>query len=337
MQIDGKRVLVTGGAGFIGSNLVDGLLDRGCAVRALDDLSVGTRDNLARAVARGAELVVADVRDVDAARAAAEGCEVVMHLAVSCLRVSLFDPWPSHDVNAGGTLALCQALVDLPVERLVYCSSSEVYGTALAAPMDEEHPTRPTTVYGASKLAGERYALAYYETHQLPVVVVCPFNTYGYREHVIGPSGEVIPKMTLRALAGEPPIIFGDGEQTRDFTFVTDTVAGLIAVAEADDVLGRRVNLAYGREASIAEIARLISDAAGTGVRPIHGPVRPADVRRHFADVSRIHSVTGWTADVSVEEGIQRYVAWFKERHGLELEAMLAMEQERNWERPGGA
>lgn len=332
MRIEGRTVLLTGGAGFIGSNVADALLERGARVRVLDDLSTGHRANLTEALERGAELIVGDVGDRETARSAAEECDVVLHLAVGNLRESLQDPWSSHDRNAGATLALCEAVKDLGLERFVYCSSSEAYGSAEITPMTEDHPTRPTTVYGASKLAGEWYALSYRATHGLPVTVVRPFNTYGYREHVLGTSGEVIPKMTLRALAGESPVIFGDGEQTRDFTFVTDTAAGLLAATECDELVGGIVNIAYGREVSVNRIAELVCAAAGTGVEPVHRDARPADVRRHYADVSRARSVLGWQAEVPIEDGIERYVRWFADRHGHELRSMLEHEQERNWE-----
>ena len=331
MQIDGKRVLVTGGAGFIGSNLVDALLDRGCFVRAVDDFSVGSEDNLVEARERGAEVVRADVRDTDAMGEAARGIDVVMHLAVSCLRVSLLDPWPSHTVNAGGTLALLEAVKNLPIERFVYCSSSEIYGTAKTAPMAEDHPTEPTTVYGASKLAGEGYALSYVATHDLPVVVVRPFNTYGYREHHEGPSGEVIPKMVLRALGGEPPVIFGDGSQTRDFTFVPDTVRGLILATESDEILGEAINIAYGREVSISRIAELVCESIDSTLEPVYSTPRPADVKRHYADVTKARERLGFQAEIPIEEGIERYVQWFRERHP-DVGALLAADVERNWE-----
>jgi UDP-glucose 4-epimerase len=255
-----------------------------------------------------------------------------MHLACSCLRVSLTDPWASDRVNAQGTLTTLDAAARAGVKRFLYCSSSEVYGTAVREPMDENHPTRPTTVYGASKLAGEGYALAYLDTHGLPVSIVRGFNTYGYREHVSGPSGEVIPKMTLRALAGQPPIILGDGTQTRDFTFVSDTVNGLIAAAECDALVGGVVNVAYGREVSIARIAELVCAACETDVKPLHAPARPADVRRHCAGIQRARELFDYRPEVPIVEGIRRYVEYFREHHGHAVDQLLAADRERNWE-----
>jgi UDP-glucose 4-epimerase len=332
MKLDGRPVLVTGGAGFIGSNLVDALVERGCSVRVVDDLSTGYEENLAEALSGGkVELVEADIRDAAAMREAVRGVDAVLHLAVSNLRVSLSDPWPSHEVNAGGTLTLLEAVKDAGVERFLYCSSSEVYGTAVSVPMEESHPTQPTTVYGASKLAGEWYALAYSRTHRLPVVVARPFNTYGFREHHEGASGEVIPKMAVRALNGRQPVIFGDGSQTRDFTFITDQVRGLIAAAECDQLLGREVNLGRGQEVSILRIAELVCEACGTEVDPVLSDPRPADVDRHLAGVERARELLGFEAEVGIEEGIPAYLAWLRERYP-DPSALIEEERERNWE-----
>jgi UDP-glucose 4-epimerase len=331
MEIDSKRVLVTGGAGFIGSNLVDALLERGAFVRAIDDFSVGHERNLIHARELGAEIVRADITDSEATRLALRGIDVVMHLACSCLRVSLGRPRLSHEINAGGTLNVLEAAAEVGLERFVYCSSSEVYGSAKTELMAESHPTEPTTVYGASKLAGEWYTLAYSNTHSLPAVVVRPFNTYGYREHVGGPSAEVIPKMTLRALCGQPPVIFGDGTQSRDFTFVTDTVRGIIAATESDAMVGQRVNIAFGLEVTIGRIGELVCAACSSGVSPVHTRPRPADVQRHAADVSKARELLGFAPEVAIEEGISRFVSWFSEQFGNELGALLAADSERNW------
>ncbi|HLI32586.1 MAG TPA: NAD-dependent epimerase/dehydratase family protein [Solirubrobacteraceae bacterium] len=339
MQIAGRHVLVTGGAGFIGSNLVDHLVANGARVRILDNLSTGTRANIEGALAGGAELQVGDVRSAADVAAAIDEVDIVMHLACSCLRVSLQRPRASHDVNAGGTLTVLEAAARAGVARFLYCSSSEAYGTAQMDVMAEDHLTQPTTVYGASKLAGEWYTLAYWRVHGLPVVIVRPFNTYGYREHVSGPSGEVIPKMTLRALAGQRPVILGDGRQTRDFTFVTDTVRGLLSAVECDALVGEIVNIASGSEVSIERVAELVCRACGSDCAPLYAPARPADVRRHRADVRKARGRLGFEPTVAIEEGIERYVAWFKEHHLDEIDRLLAHDKQRNWElaAPAGA
>jgi len=331
MRVDGKSVLVTGGAGFIGSNLVDALVDRGCRVRVVDDLSVGSEDNLADAIERGqVELAVADIADTAAMGEALRGIDVVFHMAVSCLRVSLYDPWESHNVNAGGTLSLLDACIASDIERFLYCSSSEVYGSAVQTPMSEDHPTQPTTVYGASKLAGEWYALSYLKTHGLPVAVARPFNTYGYREHHEGASGEVIPKMVVRALNGVPPTIFGDGSQTRDFTFVTETAAGLIGACECDELVGGAVNIAFGREVSIARIAELVCGMCASELEPVHADARPADVHRHYADTTKARQLFGFDAKIPIEDGLDKYVTWFRGQHP-DPRPLLEEGIEQNW------
>jgi UDP-glucose 4-epimerase len=313
VKLSGHRVLITGAAGFIGSHLADRLAGT-CALRLVDDFSVGSRDNLRQLEgAQDVEIIAADVTDTDRMADLVAGTDVVFHLAISCLRTSLHDPFLSHDTNAGGTLAVGLAARDAGVERFVYVSSSEIYGTALSVPMREEHPCEPTTVYGASKLAGEHYALALWRTYGLPVSVVRPFNTYGPREPWATSRAEVIPRFTLQLLNGRSPVVYGDGTQTRDFTFVDDTVTGLVAAAECDALVGQVVNVARGGEASILDVAQRLCRVTGVDLPVVRAEARPGDVRRHFADVAKARRLLGFRARIDLDEGLERTVAWIRE------------------------
>lgn len=325
---------MTGGAGFIGSNLVDALAARETdEIIVADDFSSGKRENVAQHASnprvRVAEL---DIRNKDAVRAIMRGVDAVYHLAVQCVRVSIRDPYLVHDVNATGTLHLLTAALDENIKRFVYCSSSEVYGTATRVPMDEEHPPAPTTPYGASKLAGEVYARSFFLTYGLPVTVVRPFNTYGPREHFEGPYGEVIPKFVVRALNDAPLVIFGDGTQTRDFTEVSDTVRGLCMAGECDALVGDAVNIARGQEVSVATLAQIVLDTLPESKSVIeHQAPRPGDVLRHYADITKARRVLGFEPRSALREGVKRYVDWLR-RSEFDPRAMLRQEKLRNWE-----
>jgi UDP-glucose 4-epimerase len=327
-----RRVLVTGGAGFIGSHLVDALVSRGDDVAVVDNLSVGVRENLAQHASNPrVTLHVADILDKTAMRSLVAGHDVVFHLATQCLRLSLFDPEAVHRINTEGTLNVLLAAAAAGVHRFVYVSSSEVFGTAREVPMSEDHPFDPTTIYGASKLAGELYAAAVRRTHGLATVIVRPFNTYGPRSHFEGAYGELIPKFVVRITNGRRPIIFGDGEQTRDFTHVSDTVAGIVAASDADALIGSSVNVARGQEVTVNEIARLVLRACDReDLVPEHGAERLADVRRHHADISRARRLLGFQPLISIEQGIRSYVAWFKSTFH-DPARLLASEQSYNW------
>jgi UDP-glucose 4-epimerase len=313
-------VVVTGGAGFIGSELVRQLAARGDRVTIVDNLVNGREDNVADVLSDRVRLVVADVRDVESVRPHLSGARAVFHLACLGVRHSVHSPLENHEVNATATLRLLAAARDEVVPRFVYVSSSEVYGTARWAPMTEEHPTYPCTVYGASKLAGECYARAYFRTYGYAAVVVRPFNTYGPRSHHEGDSGEVIPKFLLRCLANRPLVVFGDGTQTRDFTYVSDTAAGILLAGESDRAVGETINLGSGSEVTINDLARTIASVAG----------RPRARVQH--DQPRL----GYRPAVGLDEGLRRLLAWYGER-GTSPEQLLEQEIVRNWQAPSQA
>jgi len=328
VDLAGRRVLVTGGAGFIGSHVVDELVRVGAAVTAIDDLSVGARENLRSAEAHGVRIVVGDVRDRALLERELDGSSVVVHMACDNLRASLANPERSHDVNATGSLRVALASVEAGVDRLVYVSSSEAYGSAVRMPMDEEHPLLPTTVYGAAKAAGELYSQSCMRAYGLPVTVIRPFNSYGPRSHATGTSAEVIPRFTSRILAGLPPVVFGSGAQMRDFTSVEETAEGIVAAAASDDLVGEAVNIAYGHGVSVREICDLLLEILGSDLQPDVVEGRPGDVERHYADTTKAREVLGFEPRVGMREGLERYVEWFKANGQAEVASAEAV---RNW------
>jgi UDP-glucose 4-epimerase len=338
--LEGARVLVTGGAGFIGSHLVEELLRRrgAAAVHVLDDLSNGSLANLVDLAGdRRLSVEETDVRDEAGVARALDGVDVVFHLACLGVRHSLHAPFENHRVNAEGTLVLLERARAAGVARFVHVSTSEVFGTAQYAPMDERHPTWPETVYGGSKLAGEAYARAAFRTHGMPTVVARPFNTYGRRSHFEGDSGEVIPRTIVRALCGLPPLVFGDGEQTRDFTHVTDTARGLAMLADADAAVGQTVNLGSGSEVTINRLCEIVTAALGRpDLTPTHLEPRPGDVRRLLVDSTLMEQLTGFRTQVPFDEGVADLVQWFRSRRESPQE-MLARIEDRNWSAPATA
>jgi UDP-glucose 4-epimerase len=330
-----NRILVTGGAGFIGSHLVDSLVLSGHKITVLDDFSTGASENLSDAAAKGdVRIVVGSVLDADRVDEALEECSRVFHLAVQCVRRSIGNPRQSHDVNATGTLTVLEAARRHGVERFVYCSSSEVYGNTSTGLLHEDlTPCRPVTIYGGAKLAGEVYTEAYRETYRLPTVVVRPFNAYGPRAHERGDLAEVVPRFVIRVLNGLPPVIFGDGSNGRDFTYVTEVARGISLAGAADQLVGRRVNIAYGRMITVRDVAETVmkvcgrNDLSATMSRP-----RPGDVKALAADTRRAAEMLGYRAEIEFTEGVRRYVGWFRSRYP-DASALLEDEVE-NWHLP---
>jgi UDP-glucose 4-epimerase len=329
------RVLVTGGAGFIGSHLVDALVADGERVTVLDDFSTGEPSNLREAQTSGdVQVVRGSILDEDAVRTAMEHADRVFHLAVQCVRRSLGDPRESHDVNATGTLIVLEAARRMRVRRFVYCSSSEVYGNTSAELLHEDKTVcRPVTVYGGAKLAGEVYSEAYFQTYGMPTVVVRPFNAYGPRAHDRGDLAEVIPRFVIRVLSGYAPVIFGDASNGRDFTYVTEVARGLVLAGASDRTVGKRINIAYGRMVTIREVAETVLRVCARNDLSIelHRP-RPGDVHILAADTRRAAELIGYRAKIPLQAGIERYVAWF--RQTCPDPSALLEERVENWTMP---
>lgn len=336
MELRRKRVVVTGGAGFIGSHLVDVLVAHKNEVVVIDDFSSGSEANLRHHEGNKLlEVARADVRDFPAMEQLLDKADCVFHLATRNVRLSLRHPTVVHDVNVTGTLNVLKAAAAAGVSRFLYCSSSEVNGTADVVPMPEEYHYRPETIYGASKLAGEYYTQVFHRAGWLKTVIARPHNNYGPREHYEGLKGEVIPRFILWAFGGHSPIIFGDGKQTRDFTYVEETATFLVRLLEADQALGETFNVCRGEEVSISEIARLICEVAGAKVVPEYRSSRPSDVLRLYGDPSKLRFVLGNSPSMSIREGLERTVEWF--RHNVPVtEKLIASLRSENWEEVEG-
>lgn len=334
MKSTGINALVIGGAGFIGSELVHQLAAAGTGMTVVDNLATGKRENLAGLPAEKVRFIEGDLRDGELMAPLMKQAQVVYHLACLGVRQSIHSPFENHQVNAEGTLRLLMLARAAHVERFVYVSSSEVYGTGLRVPMDEDHPTYPMTVYGAAKLAGEAYTRAFYRTYGMPTVVIRPFNTYGPRCHHEGDSGEVIPRFMLRAMAGRRLVIFGDGEQTRDFTCVSDTARGILLAGVIEGVEGETINLGYGREITINQLAEEVAAVTGRKVQVKHDIARPGDTLRLYADTGKARRLLGFEAQVSLRQGLEKLRDWYTSL-GKPPGQLLEEEVVHNWEGSG--
>ena len=305
--------LITGGAGFIGSHLVEHLVAAGHDVTVLDDLSSGSRANLA-AVRRQIRFIRGSVTDLNTCRRAAAGVDCVLHhAAVTSVQRSVDEPLVTHQVNATGTLNVLLAAREKGVRRLVYAGSTSAYGNPDTLPNSEEHVTRPLSPYAASKLAGEEYCVAFHATYGLETVVLRYFNIFGPRQDPNSQYAAVVPRFITTALAGERPTIFGDGGQTRDFVYIANIVhANLLAARAPAGVVGQVFNVGCGKGVSVNQLWEHIRTLAGVPLAPHYTQGRAGEVRNSVAGLAKTTRLLGYQPIIDFEEGLRQTVAFYR-------------------------
>ena len=322
MQLKGKKILVTGADGFIGSHLVEALLALGCDVRAFvyynSFSSWGWLDTLAPDVIRDLDVFSGDIRDPNGVFEAMQGCDVVFHLAaLIAIPFSYHSPDSYVDTNIKGTLNVLQAARRLGTERVLITSTSEVYGTAQYAPIDEKHPFQGQSPYSATKIGADRLAESFCRSFETPVVIVRPFNTYGPRQS----ARAVIPTIITQLLLGQTTLKLGDLTPTRDFNYVKDTVQGFIALAEADSAVGKEINIATDTEFSVGDVAKILVSELNPDAQIITDAqrIRPeaSEVFRLIGDNTLITTLTNWQPRFELAAGLRDTIAWFKETDNL--------------------
>ena len=312
---DAKLYLVTGGAGFIGSNVVEALVRRGDRVRVLDDFSTGRRENLA--AMPEVSIVEGDLRDRAAVERAVAGADGVFHeAALRSVPRSVDDPFSSNEVNVTGTLVLLLACRKAGVRRVVYASSSSVYGDDPALPKVETMPTRPISPYAVSKLAAEHYCQTFARLYGVETVSLRYFNVFGPRQNPESKYSAVIPRFLAQALAGEPLEVHGDGEQSRDFTYIDNVVQANLRAMEAPGVSGEIFNVACGTRHSLLAIADAIGEFLGRRLERAHVAPRPGDVRHTHADIAKAERLLGYRPSVDFATGMRRTCEYFVARFG---------------------
>lgn len=307
-----SSILVTGGAGFIGSHLVDRLLKDGFNVTVLDDLSTGKLDNLAgHKDEENFYFIRGDIRDSDLVKRALKDVDAVFHEAalVSVSR-SVKAPILTNEVNVTGTLNLLKACLDSDVKRFIFSSSTAIYGDTKTLPISEDAVPQPISPYAVSKLAAENYTRVFYEVYGLETVCLRYFNVYGPRQEY-GPYSGVITIFINRLKQGKPPIVYGDGEQTRDFVEVQDVVEANLLALKKKDAVGQIINIATGLPTTVNQLAKLLQEIMGrTELKPVHAEPRLGDIRYNYADIGRARKILGYKPKVSLKAGLTRLVEW---------------------------
>jgi UDP-glucose 4-epimerase len=306
--------LITGVAGFIGSNLAHALIERGQEVRGIDNFSHGRRENIAGMI-RHFDFRNADITNASAIRSACDGVDYVLHqAALGSVPRSLADPMATNQANVAGTLGVLEAARDAGVKRVIFASSSSVYGNTPTLPKQEHMQFNPISPYAVSKCAGELYCRSFYNVLGLETVCLRYFNVFGPRQHPTSQYAAVIPRFIRQMLNGEQPTIFGDGEQCRDFTFVDNVVsANLLACeAPAHKACGRAFNVASGKNFSLNELYMILQQITGFDLPPAYAAERPGDVRDSLADTTEAHEALGYETLVAFPEGLEKTVEWYQ-------------------------
>lgn len=322
MRLKNKKVLVTGACGFIGSHLVERLLEEGCDVKAFvfynSFNSWGWLDRLPKDRLHHIEVIVGDIRDHSRVKVAVKDADIVFHLAALIgIPFSYCSPDSYVDTNIKGTLNVLQASRDSGTERIIVTSTSEVYGTAKYVPIDETHPLQGQSPYSATKIAADKIAESFHLSFGVPVIIARPFNTYGPRQS----TRAIIPTIISQVLSSQKEVKLGNISPTRDFTYVDDTCRGFIEIAKSDKAVGRVINICSGKEVSIRNLAALILKIMNSNkrTREDKGRIRPdeSEVRRLLGDNALICSLTAWKPRYSLEEGLSRTITWFNENGDL--------------------
>ncbi len=307
--------LVTGGAGFIGSHLVEALVERGETVRVLDNFSTGDLTNLER-VRGQVHVLDGDITDLDTVRTAMEGVEVVFHqAALASVPRSIANPLATHHACVTGTLHVLHAAREAGVQRVVYAASSSAYGGIRKLPKHEDDPTLPLSPYAVSKLAGEHYCAVFAGVYGLETVRLRYFNVFGPRQSPNSPYAAVIPKFIAAMTSGRPPLIHGDGKQSRDFTYVADVVQANLLAAQAPGVSGRVYNIACGRRTSLLEVVQHLNSLLGTDIQPEHANPRPGDVRHSLASINEARDELNYEPTTDMVTGLRHCLDWWYQQH----------------------